>query len=77
MYSGTDVNFFKLNLGSKYLVLFYYAIILFVGNEITPTTDSQTIFASLVVILGAITNAFIFGNMAALMAAINRKDSQF
>lgn len=57
--------------------MLYYAIILLVGNEIMPTSVGLTIYSSLIVILGSITNAFIFGNMAALMSAMNRKDSQF
>lgn len=52
-------------------------ILLVVGNECAPVTFSQTIFASSVIILGAIVTAFIFGNMAALMANISKKDSYF
>ena len=57
--------------------MFYYAILLIVGNEAAPRNVYQTIFSSLVVIMGAIVTAFIFGNMAALMANINKKDSTF
>ena len=58
-------------------MVFYYAILLIVGNEAAPRDVYQTIFGSLVVIMGAIVTAFIFGNMAALMANINKKDSTF
>jgi len=58
-------------------VVFYYAILLIVGNESAPRTTAQTVYSSLVVMLGAIVTAFIFGNMAALMATINKKDSHF
>lgn len=57
--------------------MFYYAILLIVGNESAPQTLAQTVFSSGVVIAGAIVTAFIFGNMAALMATINKKDSHF
>ena len=50
---------------------------LLVGNEIDPTEELQTIVASLIIIMGSITTAFIFGNIAALMASINQKDSKF
>ena len=48
-----------------------------VGNELAPRTNVQTIFATIVVISGALLSAFIFGNMAALMATMNRKSNHF
>lgn len=68
--SGETI-FYKVGNGYRYSTVFYYAILLLVGNEAAPTTLGQTIFASMVVIMGSITTAFIFGNMAALMAAMN------
>ena len=47
------------------------------GNDCAPVTFAQTLYASLVMMMGAIVTAFIFGNMAALLAAINKKDSYF
>ena len=47
------------------------------GGEIMPVMTSQTVVACIVLIMGQIVTAFIFGNMAALMAAMNQKDSQF
>ena len=61
----------------QYSIVFYYAILLILGNDIAPVTLGETIFGSIVMILGAIVTAFIFGNMAALMATINKKDSHF
>lgn len=56
-------------------MVFYQAILLIVGNEAGPKTVGQTIYASIVVLTGAIITAFIFGNMAALMATLNKKDN--
>jgi len=70
-----ETDFYRISNLRKYTVVFYYAILLIVGNESAPRTTSQTIFSSLVVIMGAIVTALIFGNMAALMATINKKDS--
>ena len=70
-------DFYEIGKFKQYTVVFYYAILLIVGNESGPTTTLQTVFSSLVVITGAIVTAFIFGNMAALMATINKKDSHF
>ncbi len=72
-----ETTFYDLSTFSKYTVVFYYAILLIVGNESAPMTTNQTIFSSLVVIMGAIVTAFIFGNMAALMATISKKESHF
>lgn len=72
-----ETDFYDINSLRQYTVVFYYAILLIVGNESAPQTTQQTIFSSLVVIMGAIVTAFIFGNMAALMATINKKDSHF
>lgn len=70
-------NFFELGYWHQYSIVFYYTILLIVGNECAPVTFAQTLFASIVMIIGSITTAFIFGNMAALMATINKKDSHF
>ena len=59
----------------QYSVVFYYAILLITGNESAPITNLQTVYSSLVIIMGAIVTAFIFGNMAALMATMNKRDS--
>lgn len=48
-----------------------------VGNEIAPRNNLQTIFATFVVISGALLSAFIFGNIAALMATMNRRTNYF
>jgi hypothetical protein len=47
-----------------------------IGNELAPRSTLQTVFASLVVIMGAIVTAFIFGNIAALVAQMNQKDTK-
>ena len=70
-------DFYDISNLDQYTVVFYYAILLIVGNESAPISAAQTLFSSLIVMIGAISTAFIFGNMAALMAVINKKDSRF
>jgi len=70
-------TFYDLSMWPKYSIVFYNCILLILGNEISPVTFVQTLYASMVMITGAIVTAFIFGNMAALMAVINKKDSYF
>lgn len=70
-----ETDFYENSQFKQYTIVFYYAILLIVGNESAPKTTEQTVFSSGVVIMGAIVTAFIFGNMAALMATMNKKDS--
>jgi len=70
-------DFYKDGLLKKYATVFYYAILTMVGNEIAPRNNIQTIFATFVVISGALLSAFIFGNIAALMATMNRRTNYF
>tara|TARA_B110000285_G_C15031037_1_gene566777 strand:- start:331 stop:768 length:438 start_codon:yes stop_codon:yes gene_type:complete len=72
-----QTNFFNLSMWEKYSIVFYNSILLVLGNEISPITFGQTLYSASVIILGAFVTSFIFGNMAALMAIINKKDSFF
>jgi len=70
-------DFYEESIPFKYATVFYYAILTMVGNEISPRTPTQTVVSSLIIITGAIVSAFIFGNMAALMATMNKKNTMF
>jgi hypothetical protein len=72
-----ETDFFEIGMWEQYSVVFYYGILLIVGNEVAPRTTIQTIFAALVIVVGSLFTAFIFGNMAALLAAMNKKDELF
>lgn len=73
----TKTDFYDQDNEFKYATVFYYAILTMVGNEIAPRTTTQTLVSSLIIITGAIVSAFIFGNMAALMATMNKKSTHF
>ena len=53
----------------------YQAILLIVGNEAGPKNALQTAYATIVIFLGSIVTAFIFGNMAALLSTINKREN--
>eukprot|EP00347_Sterkiella_histriomuscorum_P009696 403340228 len=78
---GDDISsftgFYMLDLMSRYFVVYYYAVLTMAGNDILPMNTVQTISASVIIITGAIVSAFIFGNMAAIMASLNKKSNQF
>lgn len=70
-----STTFYEQSIGRQYVVLYYYGILLLLGSDIFPMETTQVIYAAFIVILGSIVTAFIFGNMAALMATMNQKDS--
>ena len=72
-----ETTFFLIDQGEQYTVSFYQATLLIVGNESAPITPIQMLMSSIVIIIGSIFTAFIFGNMAALMASLNKKDVVF
>ena len=55
----------------------YHAVLMLGGNDVGPRGTFQLMFVFIVLILGAIINANIFGNMAVLITAYNRKASIF
>lgn len=70
-------DFYDEGIEFKYITCFYYSILTMVGNEIAPRDTTQTFVCILIIITGAIVSAFIFGNMAALMATMNKKSTHF
>ena len=77
LWVGKRRDFYEEDIHFKYVTVFYYAILSMVGNEISPRTSTQIVVSSLIIITGAIVTAFIFGNMAALMATMNKKNTMF
>jgi ABC-type tungstate transport system substrate-binding protein len=47
------------------------------GNDIGPKGEFQLIFVSIFLLLGAIINSIIFGNMAVILQSLNRKSTEF
>eukprot|EP00347_Sterkiella_histriomuscorum_P005402 403356751 len=74
--AGEDPTiFYNYSTWYQYSIVYYYSILLLVGSDILPTNDIQYIFGSIIVVIGNILIAFLFGNMATLMASINKKDN--
>lgn len=47
------------------------------GNDIGPRNEFQMSFVSIMLFVGAIINAIIFGNMAVMVQSLNRKATNF
>lgn len=46
-------------------------------NEIGPANETQIIFSSIVLLIGAVLSAFIYGNIAFLMGEIGKRKQKF
>ena len=66
-------DFYDIEQDAQYEVMFYYGLLLIVGNEMAPKDTPQTIFYSLIVIMGALIMAFIFGSIAAAMSSMRKQ----
>ena len=75
MFVMTDL--YDRDLYYQYSIAFYHAILMLNGNEVGPRDTSQYIFVSTSLVVGAMLNANIFGNMAVLLQEINKKASKF
>lgn len=74
---GTDL--YDADFSKQYWYSFYNSVFLLVGVETAPFTsrDGQTVFASVVIILGALFQAYLFGEMAVLTEAMTAKATKF
>ena len=55
----------------------YHAVLMLGGNDIGPRGEFQLIFVSGILLIGAIINSIIFGNMAVVLQSLNRKSTVF
>ena len=53
----------------------YHAVLMLGGNDVGPRGELQLIFVSLMLLVGAIINSIIFGNMAVVLQAMNKKST--
>ena len=75
MYVRTDL--YDRDIIYQYWIAFYHSILMLNGNEVGPRSLIEYIFVSATLIVGAMLNANIFGNMAVLLQEINKKSSRF
>ncbi len=59
---------------TRYLASLYMAIMMLSGNEINPESDLQMAVASVLTVVGALMIANVFGTMAVVFTAMNRKN---
>jgi CRP-like cAMP-binding protein len=61
----------------QYWNAIYHSTLLLAGNDIGPRREIQLIFCVTTLLICAIINANIFGNLAVLVSALNRKSTKF
>lgn len=75
LYLKTDL--YGRNINYKYWMSLYHAVLMLTGNDIGPRGSLQVAFVVIFVTMGAIINANIFGELAVLVSAMNRKATLF
>ena len=61
----------------KYLSMCYHAIMVFGLNEVAPRVEREIVVVFIMMIISAIANAYIFGEMAVLVQEMDKKDIEF
>ena len=70
-------DFYKTSDFTKYLEALYHAVLLFTGNDIQASKTLELAFCVPVLIIGALMNANIFGEVAVIVTSANRKSMKF
>jgi hypothetical protein len=61
----------------QYLVYLYNAVLFLGGNEMGPRTETEILICTIILVVMAIFNAWLFGDMAVLSEMSGRKMAQF
>jgi hypothetical protein len=75
MYLQSDL--FDSSNQKMYWSSFYHSVLMLNGNELGPRTEAELIFVGCILILGAIINANIFGNMAVIIQELSIQQMRF
>ena len=76
-YVWVQTDFYEEGLVFQYFMSVYHAVLIFTGNDIGPRGMLQIAFVAVFVMMGAIINANLFGQLAVILSAMNRKASNF
>lgn len=63
--------------GAQLLVTWYTSVLALCGNDIQPQTKEQYIVSTVILIIGAFSNAYMFGTIAVILQTFNRKSQRF
>ena len=69
----TGNNLYEDSVLSRYIQSIFYSTLLFTGNDIGGIQTLQFIFCIPIIVIGALANANIFGEVAVIVSSSNRK----
>jgi hypothetical protein len=72
-----ETKLFREDMLKQYLSMSYHAIMVFGLNEVAPVASTEIIVVIIIMIISAIANAYIFGEMAVLVQEMDKKDIEF
>ena len=71
-------TFFNRDLWYQYWMAIYHAVLIETANDIAPRIETiQVVFCTLMIVIGAVVNAYIFGLLIAYVAEMNSKTNEF
>jgi len=76
-YVWIETHIYTDTVSMQYWNAVYHSTLLLAGNDIGPRRDLQLFFCITTLLICAIINANIFGNLAVLVSALNRKSTKF
>ena len=72
-----ETDLFTAPVHKQYWYSAYHSVFLLVGAEAAPRTLGETVFASFMILFGAIITAIMFGEMAVVMTSLRKSDTKF
>lgn len=60
----------------QYMSMLYHAVMIFGLNEVAPVTSNHILFIIVVMVVSALANSFIFGELASLMGELTSRESE-
>ncbi len=72
-YVWIETHFFEYDIPTKDYLSLYHSVLMLTGNDCGPRGNYQVIFLTIVLTLGAIVNAQLFGELAIIVSTLNVK----
>ena len=76
-YNFSSSSFYSKRLFFQYWTCLYQSVQIFAGGDVGPLTTLQLAYCSFFIMIGAIINANLFGQLAVIFSSLNRKASNF
>ena len=72
-----ETNVYNEPLYLQYISSMYHSILMFTGNDLGPRGPYQLLFVTVVLGVGTVINAQLFGELAIIVSAMNLKSTRF